>query len=101
MNAIKILRKRCFLAHHKATKKAIRTSAKRNLRNRTYKSKIKTVLKEFEQAESREEKEKKLRKAQQIMDRAAKRNVLKKNAVARKVSKLHKQLQETENQAEA
>jgi len=89
------------LAHHKATKKAIRTSAKRNLRNRTYKSKIKTVLKEFEQAESREEKEKKLRKAQQIMDRAAKRNVLKKNAVARKVSKLHKQLQETENQAEA
>jgi small subunit ribosomal protein S20 len=89
------------LAHHKATKKAIRTSAKRNLRNRTYKSKIKTALKEFEQAESREEKEKKLRRAQQIMDRAAKRSILKKNAVARRVSKLHKQLQDMEKQAEA
>jgi small subunit ribosomal protein S20 len=89
------------LAHHSATKKAIRTSAKRNLRNRTYKSKIKSALKEFEQAESREEKEKKLRKAQQIMDRAAKSKVLKKNAVSRRVSRLYKQLHGTENQAEA
>jgi small subunit ribosomal protein S20 len=89
------------LAHHSATKKAIRTSAKRNIRNRTYKSRIKNALKDFEQAESRDDKEKKLRKAQQIMDRAAKAKIFKKNAVSRRVSKLYKQLEGTENQAEA
>jgi small subunit ribosomal protein S20 len=89
------------LAHHSATKKAIRTSAKRNLRNRAYKSKIKTAIKQFEEATTKEEKEKSLKKAQQILDRASKRNVIKRNVASRKISSMQKKLDAAETEAGA
>jgi len=89
------------LAHHKATKKAIKTSTRRNLRNRAYKSKIKTAIKQFQEAESREDKEKSLKKVQQVLDRAAQRNVLKRNAASRKISRMRKKLNTTEAEAGA
>ena len=80
------------MAHHKAQKKSIRSSAKRNLRNRSYKSKIKSAIKDFEAAPAGEEKVQKLKKAQQILDRASKKNIIKRNAASHKVSQLTKKL---------
>jgi len=79
------------LAHHSATKKAIRQSARRNLRNRAYKSKIKTAIKQLESAENAD-KAASLKKAQQIIDRAAKIKIIKKNTASRKISKLTKKV---------
>jgi small subunit ribosomal protein S20 len=78
------------LAHHKATKKAIKQSAKHNLRNRTYKTKIKTAIRQLEDASGDEEKNKALRATQQIIDRAAQKNVISKNSASRKITKLTK-----------
>ncbi len=89
------------MAHHKATKKSIKTSAKRNLRNRSYKSRIKTAIKNFETADTPEEKAKRLKAAQQILDRAAKKNILKKNAASRKVSQLTRQVNQERSEAPA
>jgi small subunit ribosomal protein S20 len=82
------------LAHHKAPKKAIKTSAKRNVRNRSYKSKVKTAIKQFDEATTTEDKSKVLKKAQQILDRAAQKNVITKSYASRKISKLTKQTRE-------
>lgn len=89
------------MAHHSATKKAIRTSGRRNLRNRAYKSRIKTAIKQFEEAATPEDKEKSLRKAQQILDRASRHNVLKRNAASRRISSLRKKLNATGTEAGA
>lgn len=78
------------MAHHTATKKAIKTSARRNARNQSYKSRVKTAIKQFEAAESQEDKSKKLKKAQQILDRAAQNKVVTKQFASRKISKLTK-----------
>jgi small subunit ribosomal protein S20 len=69
------------------------------LRNRAYKSKIKTAIKQFEEAGSKEDKEKSLRKAQQILDRAARRNVIKRNAASRKIASLRRKLNAAEAEA--
>lgn len=78
------------MAHHTATKKAIKQSAKHNLRNRTYKTRIKTAIKQLENASGDEEKNKALRATQQIIDRAAQRNVISKNSASRRITKLTK-----------
>jgi len=82
------------LAHHKAPKKAIKTSAKRNLRNRSYKSKVKTAIKQFDEATTTEDKTKVLKNAQQILDRAAQKKVITKSYASRKVSSLTKKAKE-------
>lgn len=78
------------MAHHSAAKKAIKQSAKHNLRNRTYKTRIKTAIKQLENASGEEEKTKALKATQQIIDRAAKRNVISKNSASRKIAQLTK-----------
>ena len=78
------------MAHHTATKKAIKTSAKRNARNQSYKSRVKTAIKQFDAAETQEDKAKKLKNAQQVLDRAAQKKVVTKQFASRKISKLTK-----------
>ena len=75
------------MAHHTATKKAIKTSAKRNARNQSYKSRVKTALKQLDAAETTEDKDKKLKQAQTILDRAAQKRVVTKQFASRKISK--------------
>jgi small subunit ribosomal protein S20 len=95
------LKKGVFLAHHKAAKKAIRQSARRRIRNRTYKTRIKTALKNFETAESAEDKAKAFVKAQQILDRSSRRHIITANFASRKVAKLARSLKETGAEAGA
>jgi small subunit ribosomal protein S20 len=85
------------LAHHTAAKKAIKQSAKHNIRNRTYKSKIKTAIKQLENASGEEEKKKALRETQKIMDRAAQRNVISRKSASRKIAKLTKKQKKIES----
>jgi len=83
------------LAHHTATKKAIKTSAKRNARNQSYKSRVKTALKQLDAAETTEDKDKKLKQAQTILDRAAQKRVVTKQFASRKISKLTKSVKKS------
>lgn len=80
------------MAHHSATKKAIKTSATRKLRNQSYKSRVKTALKAFEAAETPEDKILKLKAAQKILDRAAQKNVITDQHASRQVAILTKSL---------
>jgi len=78
------------LAHHKASKKAIRQSARRNALNRSYKSRVRSAVKQLETANGPEEKAKSFRLAQQIIDRAARKGIIKRNTASRKISQLSK-----------
>ena len=79
------------MAHHKSAKKRIRQTAKRTQVNRARMSRIRTYLRKVEDAisggdaaEAREA----LRQAQPELMRGAKKGVLHKNTVSRKISRL-------------
>ena len=79
------------MAHHKSAKKRIRQTAKRTQVNRARMSRIRTYLRKVEDAisggdaaEAREA----LRLAQPELMRGAKKGVLHKNTVSRKISRL-------------
>ena len=76
------------MAHHAHTRKAIRQSARRRRRNKTTKSKMTTAIKQFAAASAPEEKLVGLKAAQSAIDRAAKKNIIHRNAAARKKSQL-------------
>jgi small subunit ribosomal protein S20 len=72
----------------KSAKKRLKQSRKRREHNKDVKSSIRTVTKKLLQTESQEEAEEMLRHASSILDRAARRGILPKNAVARRKSHL-------------
>ena len=79
------------MAHHKSAKKRIRQTAKRTQVNRARMSRIRTYLRKVEDAisggdagEAREA----LRLAQPELMRGAKKGVLHRNTVSRKISRL-------------
>ena len=69
----------------KSAKKAARQAEKRTAHNVGIKKDIKTALKAFKAAPSKET----LAKAQSEYDKAVKKNLLKKNTAARRKAKLH------------
>lgn len=82
----------------KNAKKALRQSARRAVRNlevkNTYKKAVKTARKAIEVGEK--DLQETLRQAQKTLDKAAKRGVIKKNAAARKLSRIMKKAHATE-----
>lgn len=72
----------------KSAKKRLRQSHKRREHNKDVKSSIRTVTKRLLQTESHDEAEQMLRQATSMLDRAARRGILPKNAVARRKSRL-------------
>jgi small subunit ribosomal protein S20 len=93
-----ILIKEDILAHHKSAKKRIITSEKRNLYNRSIKSRVKTFSHHFEDAvnsENREESQKTFATAVSEIQKAVSKGVLHKNTAARKVSRLARQFNRT------
>lgn len=72
----------------KSAKKRLRQSHKRREHNKDVKSSIRTVTKRLLQTESHDEAEEMLRQAMSMLDRAARRGILPKNAVARRKSRL-------------
>lgn len=72
----------------KSAKKRLRQSHKRREHNKDVKSSIRTVTKRLLQTESYDEADEMLRQATSMLDRAARRGILPKNAVARRKSRL-------------
>lgn len=84
------------MAQHKSAEKQARQSAKKNLANRSYMSKVKTAVKKFTQAfegekkASKDEIQKLFTSAQSCLMKAATKGVIHKNNASRHISRLSK-----------
>ncbi len=76
------------MAHHKSAIKRIRQSEKRRLRNKAYKSKMKTFIKKVRTSESYEEALQRLKEAYSVIDKLAQKGIIKKNTAANKKARL-------------
>lgn len=82
------------MANIKSAKKRIGVNKRNELRNRMYKSLIKTNIRKAEQATG-DDKEKLVRVALSSLDRAVTKGILKKNTVARRKSLIMKKFHAT------
>jgi small subunit ribosomal protein S20 len=83
------------MAHSLSAKKRIRQSEKARIRNKSYKSRMKTYIKKFISSLSsgdNEASEKAYKEAAIIIDRTASKGIIHKNAAARRKSRLFKKL---------
>ena len=83
------------MANHKSAKKRIRQTQKRTIRNRYYKTRVKNLTRSFKEAIEANDKEKAQATFKVInknFHAYVSKGVYKKQTVARKVSRLHKQL---------
>lgn len=79
----------------KSAIKRVKVSEKQHLRNAAYKSKVRTLIKKFENSlssENLEDTKKYYQKCISILDKAAQKGILQKNTVSRKKSLLSKKL---------
>ena len=81
----------------KSAKKRLKQSRKRREHNKDVKSSIRTVTKRLLQTESHDDAEDMLRQATSMLDRAARRGILPKNAVARRKSRLTRHVSSLES----
>ena len=72
------------MANHKSAIKRIRQDRKKRLRNKSYKSYIKTVTKKFMREKDPVKKEELLKTLYSVLDRAVTKGILHKNTVARR-----------------
>ncbi|MEF3168472.1 MAG: 30S ribosomal protein S20 [Deltaproteobacteria bacterium] len=83
------------MANHASALKRARQAAKRNLRNRSRKTRVKNVVKEVEAAISRkafDEVDILLRKAQKVIDKVSATGTIHRRTAARKISRLGKKV---------
>ena len=80
------------MAYPLSTKKRIRQAKKRNLRNRHYKSMMKTAIRRVEEAQGKEEALKLYPVAVSVIDKVAQKGIIHKNAAANKKSSLAKRV---------
>jgi small subunit ribosomal protein S20 len=78
------------MAYPLSTKKRIRQAKSRNLRNRHYKSMLKTWIRRVEEAPCKEEALKIYPEAVSVIDKIAQKGIIHKNAAANKKSRLAK-----------
>ena len=81
------------MANHKSALKRARQNTIRQLRNKTYKTRIKNVVKTVRSAAGENSSEtalNDLNTAKSVIDKAAKKGIIHKNAAARKISRLSK-----------
>ncbi len=76
------------MAHHKSAIKRIRTNEKARLRNKHYRSMMKTAIKKVRLAESKEAAAAHLTRAVSLLDRLAAKGIIHKNNAANKKAKL-------------
>lgn len=76
------------MAHHKSAIKRIKTNEKARLRNRQYRSQMKTEIKKLSETTDRKEAETQLRKTISTLDKLAAKGIIHKNKAANKKSKL-------------
>jgi small subunit ribosomal protein S20 len=83
------------MATHKSAIKKMRQDKVRRLRNKAYKTRVKTVVKNVEVAimeKNKEAAEKALHEAVSVIDRVASKGIIHKNTAARKKSRLAKKV---------
>lgn len=83
------------MPQHKSAKKALRQSEKRRLRNRMFKSRVKTEIKKYLtllQAGDFEKAEAQFKVAQSLLHRGVSKGIFHKNKAANKISKLFSKL---------
>ena len=81
------------MANHKSALKRARQNTIRQLRNKTYKTRIKNVVKTVRSAAGENSSEtvlNDLNTAKSVIDKAAKKGIIHKNTAARKISRLSK-----------
>ena len=80
------------MANHKSAIKRARQNEIRRLRNRAVKTRVKGIIKDVNAAAQGEDKDAaaKLKTAQSLIDKAAKKGVLHRKTAARKISRLTK-----------
>lgn len=78
------------MAYPLSTKKRIRQAKKRNLRNRHYKSMMKTWINRIEKTSNKEEALKLFPEAVSVIDKVAQKGIIHKNTAANKKSRLAK-----------
>lgn len=86
------------MANSRSAKKRLRQSRVRNLRNRIYKSRVKTAIRRFEEALAEGDRERAaelLRRASAVIDKAARKGVIHANAAARRKSRLDRRFNES------
>ncbi len=79
------------MPHHKSAEKALRQSEKRRLRNRAFKSRVKTEIKrflQFLQAKDLEKAEKQFKICESLLHRGVSKGIFHRNKAANKISKL-------------
>jgi small subunit ribosomal protein S20 len=69
---------------HRSEKKRIKTSEKRNLRNRAAKSRVKVALRKVSSASDKSSAEDALKKAYSVLDKAVQAGILHRNKAAHK-----------------
>lgn len=80
------------MAHLKQSKKRILTNEKARVRNMRQRSAMKSALKQLRQAETKDAAKAVLANAMSRVDKAAKKNVIHKNAAARLKSRMAKRI---------
>ncbi|RAJ83102.1 small subunit ribosomal protein S20 [Chitinophaga dinghuensis] len=80
------------MANHKATKKDVRQSKKRNERNRYYGKTTRNAIRDLKAITEKAAAEKELSDVASMIDKLAKRNVIHKNKAANLKSKLAKKV---------
>jgi small subunit ribosomal protein S20 len=81
------------LANHKSAEKRTRQNQKRQMRNKSVKTRVKHLTKDVRMSSKAESKEvalAKLNAVQSVIDKAAKKRVIHKKTAARKISRLSK-----------
>ena len=81
-----------FMANHKATKKDVRQSRKRNERNRYYGKTTRNAIRELRTITDGEAAKEKIPAIASMIDKLAKRNIIHKNKAANLKSKLIKKV---------
>jgi small subunit ribosomal protein S20 len=79
--------------HHKSAVKRVRTNEKRRLRNIDDKSRVKGAIKRVQQAKTREEAQSALVAVSSVLDRAAKKGIVKPGMADRQKSRLSRRVQ--------
>ena len=78
------------MSRNKSVQKRIRQAEKAKLRNRHYKSLMKTSIKKVQTAENQETASELLKKAVSVIDKVAGKGIIHKKNAANKKSRLHK-----------
>ncbi|MDP8229229.1 MAG: 30S ribosomal protein S20 [Candidatus Electryoneaceae bacterium] len=86
------------MAHHKSTRKRIKTNRKANIRNRQFRASMRTALRRVRESESNDDRLTNLHQACAILDRLATKKIIHRNTAARRKSRLHRFVALAENQ---